>query len=265
MGLSPSGMRRSGPRPTNTDMDISAPLDPGSPACADAWPLDPAVAMLNHGSFGACPRPVLQRQAELRQQMEAEPVRFLVRELPSLLDQSRRAMAELIGAEAENLVFVLNATAGVNAVVRSLRFRPGEELLITNHGYNACHNVVRYVAERHVRGGCGRGADPHRVARADRRGRAGGVTQRTRLALLDHITSPTAIVFPIEETWCGDLASGAWTLWWTGATPRAWFPWICGGLGRPITRAIATSGSAPRRGPDSFTCGRTGKRDSSRR
>jgi isopenicillin-N epimerase len=181
-------------------MHKTLPSDPLAPVSADAWPLDPAVAMLNHGSFGACPRPVLQRQAELRRQMEAEPVRFLVRQMQPLLDESRRALAELIGAEPENLVFVANATAGVNAVLRSLRFLPGEELLVTNHGYNACSNVVRYAAER-------AGArvvvaevpvpleSPQQIVEAV----LARVTARTRLALLDHVTSPTALVFPIAE------------------------------------------------------------------
>ena len=79
--------------------------------------------MLNHGSFGACPRVVLQRQRELRCQMEARPVQFLVRQMPELLDASRQRLAETIGADPQDLVFVSNATAGVNSVLRSLPFR----------------------------------------------------------------------------------------------------------------------------------------------
>ena len=93
-----------------SDTNCSAEFDLHSPVCADAWGLDPAVAMLNHGSFGACPRPILQRQSALRQQMEAEPVRFLVRQMQPLLDQSRQALAKLVGCGAEDLVFVSNAT-----------------------------------------------------------------------------------------------------------------------------------------------------------
>ncbi len=179
--------------------DALSSLDSASLIYPDAWPLDPAVVMLNHGSFGACPRPVLRRQSELREQMEAEPVRFLVRQTPPLLDESRRVLAGLVGAEPENLAFVSNATAGVNAVLRSLRFQPGDELLITDHGYNACNNVVRYVAQRE-------GAavvvaevpvpieSPQQVVEAV----LARASERTRLAVLDHVTSPTAIVFPIE-------------------------------------------------------------------
>ena len=166
----------------------------------DAWLLDPAVTFLNHGSFGACPRVVLERQHELRLEMEREPVDFLVRKMPPLVDESRDAIARLIGADPADIVFVQNATAGVNSVIRSLEFRPGDEILVTAHDYNACRNVIRYVAQR--TGAVVVQADlplpinsPQQVIDAilER------VTPRTRVAMLDHITSPTALIFPIEE------------------------------------------------------------------
>jgi len=80
--------------------------------------------------------------------MEREPVAFLVERLPPLLDESRHALAGVIGADAADLVFVHNATGGVNSVLRSLSFQPGDEILVTDHDYNACRNVVRYVAHR---------------------------------------------------------------------------------------------------------------------
>lgn len=167
---------------------------------ADLWALDPTVAMLNHGSFGACPREVMRAQQELRTQMESEPVRFMVHEMPPLLDESRRTLAELIGADHSDMVFVRNATSAVNSVLRSLSFEPGDELLVTDHDYNACRNAVRYVAQR-------LGASvvvasvpmpiesPQQVTDAV----LAKVTARTKLAVLDHITSPTALIFPIEE------------------------------------------------------------------
>jgi isopenicillin-N epimerase len=166
----------------------------------DAWSLDPAVAFLNHGSFGACPRVVLERQRELRLELEREPVDFLVRKMTPLVDESREALARLVGADASDMAFVQNATAGVNSVVRSLEFRPGDEILVTAHDYNACRNVIRYVAQR--TGAVVVQADvplpitsPRQVIDAilER------VTPRTRLAMLDHITSSTALVFPVEE------------------------------------------------------------------
>ena len=178
----------------------------GDSAWAAHWGLDPSVAMLNHGSFGACPLAVLQRQADLRRQMEAEPVRFFVREMPPLLDASRQRLACWLGAAAEDLVFVANATAGINSVLRSLRFRPGDELLVTDHGYNAATNVARYAAELH--GASVAVAElplpiqsPEQVVD----GVLARVTDRTRLALLDHVTSPTAVVFPIQRL-VGELA-----------------------------------------------------------
>ena len=132
--------------------------------------------------------------------MEREPVDFLVRKMTPLLDESRNALAELIGADPADVVFVQNATAGVNSVLRSLEFRPGDEILVTAHDYNACRNVARYVAGR--TGAAVVEADvplpidsPRQVIDAvlER------VTARTRLAMLDHITSPTALIFPIEE------------------------------------------------------------------
>jgi isopenicillin-N epimerase len=166
----------------------------------DAWLLDPSVTFLNHGSFGACPRVVLERQQELRRELEREPVDFLVRKMTPLVDDSRNALAALIGADPADTVFVQNATAGVNSVIRSLDFRPGDEILVTAHDYNACRNVIRYVAQR-------TGAvvvevpaplpitSPQQIVDAVLE----QVTPRTRIAMLDHITSPTALVFPVEQ------------------------------------------------------------------
>ena len=166
----------------------------------DAWQLDDSIHFLNHGSFGATPRAVLEKQRALRDQLEAEPVRFMVRELEPLLDAARARLASFIGAQPADLAFVPNATTGVNAVLRSLEFAPGDELLTTNHGYNACTNVLRYVAER-------TGARvviapvPFPVENEEVLAQAvlAAVTPRTRLVMLDQITSPTALIFPIAR------------------------------------------------------------------
>ena len=182
-------------------------MTPADGALAARWALDPSVTFLNHGSFGACPREVLERQAALRAEMEAEPVRFLSRELDGRLDEARTALAGFLGAEADDLGFVSNATSGVNAVLRSRVFAPGDELLTTDHAYNACRNALAYVAER-------TGARvvvvpvPFPVASPDvivERVLA-GVTPRTRLALLDHVTSPTGIVLPLARL-CAELGA----------------------------------------------------------
>ncbi len=164
------------------------------------WTLDPEITFLNHGSFGACPRPVLALQAELRARLERQPVQFMARELEGRLDEARAALATFVRALPADLAFVPNATSGVNAVLRSLVFAPGDELLTTNHAYGACRNALHFVAERS-------GATvvtaqvpfpldgPDAVVEAV----LARVTPRTRLALLDHVTSPTGLVWPIAE------------------------------------------------------------------
>jgi len=175
-------------------------MSPGSPtSLARHWTLDPAVAFLNHGSFGACPRHVLEVQQELRARMERQPVLFLSRELEALFDEARGALGLFVGADPDDLAFVPNATSGVNTVVRSLRFGAGDEILTTDHAYNACRNAVRALEPSGVRVVTAAvpwpSVTPQRVVEAV----LGAVTPRTRLALLDHVTSPTGLVFPIEE------------------------------------------------------------------
>ncbi|MDY7228483.1 aminotransferase class V-fold PLP-dependent enzyme [Hyalangium rubrum] len=164
------------------------------------WSLDPNIRFLNHGSFGACPTEVLQAQSELRARLEAEPVRFFVREYEAMLDEARVALAAFVGADADNLAFVPNATAGVNTVLRALRFEPGDELLTTNHEYNASRNALDWASSRW-------GAKvvvaklpwPHPTPAAIVEAVLAHVTPRTRLVLLDHISSQTALVLPIQE------------------------------------------------------------------
>ncbi len=177
------------------------------------WTLDPEIRFLNHGSFGACPRPVLAAQQELRAEMEREPVRFLARELEGRVDAARVEVARLVGAAPEDVVPVSNATTGVNAVLRSLAFRPGDEILVTNQGYNACRNTCDFVAER--TGACVVVARvPFPLSSSDEVLEAvfAAVTPRTRLALLDHVTSPTGLVFPIAELVRGLRERGVETL-----------------------------------------------------
>jgi isopenicillin-N epimerase len=164
------------------------------------WALDREVAFLNHGSFGACPTAVLRHQAALRAEIEREPVRFLSRELDDRLDEARRALADFVGARDTDIAFVPNATTGVNAVVRSLGFSAGDELLTTDHVYNACRNALEFVAGR-ASARVVVVAVPFPLASPDEIISAvlARVTPRTRLALIDHITSPTGLVLPIAR------------------------------------------------------------------
>jgi isopenicillin-N epimerase len=143
---------------------------------------------------------VLEAQQALRQRMEAEPVRFLTGDLPALLDEARRDVAAFLRADPEGLAFVTNATTGVNAVLQSLRFEPGDELVTNDHEYNATINAMRAVANRD-------GARlviariPFPILGPDEAFDAilGAVTERTRLVFVSHVTSPTALVLPVHQ------------------------------------------------------------------
>ncbi len=167
---------------------------------AGHWNLDPEIVFLNHGSFGACPTGVLEAQNELRTRMESEPVRFFIRELPDLLDAARSILAAFLRADPEGLAFVANATTGVNTALAAIPLAVGDELLVTDHGYAACRNAVEAAARR-------AGArlvevplplplgSPNEVVETV----MGGLSSRTRVAIIDHVTSPTGLVFPIAE------------------------------------------------------------------
>jgi isopenicillin-N epimerase len=165
-----------------------------------AWRLDPTVTFLNHGSFGACPEPVLAAQAAWRERIEADPVRFFSRELEGHLWAARTTLGEFLGADPEGIAFVPNATTAVGTVLGSLRFQPGDELLTTDHEYNATLNSLAAAARRdRARMVVAQVpfplADPGAVVEAV----LAAVTDRTRLALISHVTSPTGVVFPIAE------------------------------------------------------------------
>jgi isopenicillin-N epimerase len=161
--------------------------------------LDPALVFLNHGSFGACPAEVLEISQSWQREMERNPVEFLGRRSASLLADSRSVLAQHVGAKPEHLVFVSNATTGVNTVARSMPLLPGDEILTTDHEYGACDNTWSFVC-RHS------GANyvavevplPFRADEFTERVWA-AVTPRTRVLYLSHITSTTALILPIAE------------------------------------------------------------------
>jgi len=173
-------------------------VHPYSPDCP--WDLDPTITYLTHGTYGACPRPVLEYQRSLLAELEANPIRFLTRELEGRLDEARTAVAAFLRADPRGLVPVPNATTGVATVLESLRLRPGDELLTNDHEYNATLNALETVAER-ARARVVRVTIPLPIRHPEEVVEAtlAGVTPRTRLALLSHVTSPSGIVFPIES------------------------------------------------------------------
>ncbi|HWZ90868.1 MAG TPA: aminotransferase class V-fold PLP-dependent enzyme [Polyangiaceae bacterium] len=179
---------------------MSAQSRPARSAFAQHFTLDPNVTYLNHGAFGACPRPVLAVQQQVRERLERNPMRFFMRELEGLFDETRAVLGPFLGSKPEDLVFVPNATAGVNTVLASLEQEAGSGVVVTDHTYPACRNAVEYWARR--RGVQVRVAKlPFPVAAASELTAAvlAAVTPSTRLVLLDHITSPSGLILPIEE------------------------------------------------------------------
>jgi isopenicillin-N epimerase len=222
------------------------PYGPGSP-----WDFDPAITYLTHGTYGACPRPVIEYQRALRAELESNPIRFLTRELEGRLDQARREVAQFLNADPEGLVVVPNATTGVATVLESLRLRPGDELLTNDHEYNATINALETVAAR-AKARVARVEIPLPIRYAEQvvEAHLAAVTPRTRVALISHITSPSGLVFPIETLVRELDRLGVDTLvdaahvpgqlpvdlgelnpaWWTGNGHK----WLCGPKGAGV-------------------------------
>ena len=164
------------------------------------WALDPHASYLNHGSFGACTKYILERQNEYRLMLEGQPMSFLVRQLEGMMGLAMEKISAFVHADPADLVFVQNATAGVNTVFRSLHFEPGDEILISNHTYYACRKLLEYIAES-------AGAviveacydipidSPRRITDA----LLSAVSKKTKICLIDHITSATALIQPVGE------------------------------------------------------------------
>jgi len=162
--------------------------------------LDPTVTFLNHGSFGATPKPVFAAYQDWQRRLERQPVLFLGREIDGLLRQSRQALGEYLDAAADDLVYIPNATHGVNIVARSLALQPGDEILTTDHEYGACDYTWEFVCKKTG------AAYIHQSIPLPVRSEDEiieqfwqGVTPRTRVIYLSHITSPTALRLPVEH------------------------------------------------------------------
>lgn len=165
----------------------------------DEFLLRPEIVFLNHGSFGACPKPVFDEYQRWQLELERQPVEFLGRRFASLMHIAREKLAAYVGTQVDHLVYVPNVTTAINIVARSLNLEPGDEVLTTDHEYGAIERTWRFVCTK-------RGAryvsqpipvpvtTPEAVLDALWR----GVTPRTRVITLSHITSPTALTLPVE-------------------------------------------------------------------
>ena len=167
---------------------------------AKHWSLEPSRLFLNHGSFGACPNFVIEEQRKWQDLMEREPVRFFEELMPDLLLKSREALGAFLNCSPDDLAFVSNATSGVNTILRSLQFEQGDEILVPNHAYQACRNSIDFVAKRW-------GAtvvevaipfpidSPQTVVDLMK----SACSERTKLVMIDTVTSPTGLRMPFEE------------------------------------------------------------------
>jgi len=171
------------------------------------------VTFLNHGSFGACPRPVFEAYQAFQRELEGEPVEFLGRRLNELMRPPREALAAELGTAQENIAAVLNATSGLNVVARSLPLRPGDQILTTDHEYSALEKTWAYVCRK-------TGAEvvvvkvpmPLVSEEAFTDAVLAGITDRTRVLFLSHITSPTALLFPIGRAVAEARRRGIWSV-----------------------------------------------------
>jgi isopenicillin-N epimerase len=164
------------------------------------WGLDPDFLTVNHGSYGATPLVVRAEQDRWRQRMEAQPTRFFSLELPGALRQAAAVLAGFLNVDAGDVAFIPNATTGANAVLRSMGFASGDEVLHVSHVYNAVRNTIGYVA-----GLTGARAvevelpfprpEPAAIVKNIER----AISRRTRIAVIDHITSPSGLVLPVHE------------------------------------------------------------------
>ncbi|MBO6901691.1 MAG: aminotransferase class V-fold PLP-dependent enzyme [Rhizobiaceae bacterium] len=162
--------------------------------------LDSDMVYLNHGAYGATLRDVLDHQNGWVERMEAQPARFFMNDLPGLIREAVGFLAPEVGADPANTVMVENATSGVNAILRSLDFAPGDRIVTTDHVYNAVRNILRYVTDRAA-------AEFVEVAVPMPLADPGLLVERvlaecnsrTRLVVIDHIASPSGIVFPVDE------------------------------------------------------------------
>lgn len=167
---------------------------------ADKFLLNPEITFLNHGSFGATPRIVFEHYQALQLDLERQPLEFLARELDQRMDEARESLAKYLNASPSNLIFVANVTVAINIVARNLQLGPGDQVLTSDHEYGAMDRMWRFLSKR-------RGFEysiqkiptPFQSEGEIVDALWKGVTDRTRVIFLSHITSPTALTMPMKE------------------------------------------------------------------
>jgi isopenicillin-N epimerase len=175
-------------------------IQPKKSEMSKHWRLNEKTVFLNHGSYGATPTIVLNEQKRWQLLLEKDPVKFFEDIAPKALIESRKAIANLVNCDYEDLALIENATSGVNIILRSLKFEEGDEIIVPNHAYQACRNTIDYVAEKSgaVVVTCdipfpiqGNQIIIDNIMKC--------VTENTKLAMIDTVTSPTGLLMPFEE------------------------------------------------------------------
>ena len=186
--------------PNANDQIAASPPTPLAGSSIQEWSLSESMTFLNHGSFGARPRVVVEAQHAIKQQLDEDPADMLWVRGEALLKAATTDLAHFLHAAPDDLVHVINATQAINAVLRSLNLRSGQTIVATNHGYNAVTQTLRYVTER-------AGAQLHLIDLVpplpDEQGLVdrieAAIDDKTALVLIDHVSSPTAMLFPVTD------------------------------------------------------------------
>lgn len=162
--------------------------------------LDPEITYLNHGSFGATPRPVFEVYQNYQRQLEKQPVLFLGRMHTQLFKEARTALGKFLNANPDDLAFIPNVTFGINVIANSISLKPGDEVLSTDHEYGACDLAWNYYCDR-----AGAKYVKKEISLPIQSDEQiieqiwAGVNSKTKVLFLSHITSPSAIRFPVEK------------------------------------------------------------------
>ena len=196
------------------DLEINHPLIE-----LEEWTINPEITFLNHGSFGACPRTLLKAQRDLTDALEYDPVHFMLYQLPELIQESRLELSRFLHGRAEGFVFIENASAGVATALASIKWRPGDEVILSQDSYPACRHMLTELARRYKLV-LKIAETPFALTSSEAQSLSSvivsafraQISERTRLILIDHITSPTALVYPARELVELARATGALSL-----------------------------------------------------
>ena len=162
--------------------------------------LNPKIIFLNHGSFGACPKPVFETYQNWQRELEEQPVKFLGRHIAGLMAEARENLANYVNCAPEDIVYFPNPSTAINMVVRNLNLKPGDEVLTSDHEYGAMDRTWRVICEKSGAKYIQQSIPTPVTDQDDFVDRFwGGVTDQTRFIFISHITSPTALIFPVKE------------------------------------------------------------------